>query len=297
MEVIIDGKTYEYISNALTDEETKQSYLDLTKKTFGLDFIPWLSSGFYSNSFIPHTLYDAGNAVASVGVALSDFKWQNTLVKSAQISTVMTAPNYRGMGLSKWLMDLVIRKWEDKCDMVYLYANDSVPNFYPKFGFSKVSEYVCSMPITKGIGKYRKLDLSLPDDMNLLIEKYKFFNNPFSAVTMQNNLSHMMFHCITFLYDCIYYIEQYDAVVIAECDDESIFCYDIFTNSSAALLDIIRSIANEKTRIVNFGFPPLKVNDCQCEKSQEHNTTVFVLQSTLNIFDLDKIALPHLSRA
>lgn len=271
MECVIAGKTFQYVPNALYDEKRRNQYFSLVKKVFDLNFSLWYASGFCGDSFIPYTLYDGDIAVASVGIAIGNFKWQNSLLKLAQISTVMTEPNYRGMNLSKWLMELVLRELKDKSDLIYLYANDSVLEFYPKFGFDKVSEYAYSMPITRGTATYRKLDLAVPKDVNLLVEKYKLFNNPFSALTMENHLSQMMFHCMTFLRDNIYYVERFDAVVIAEHDDEAIFCYDIFTNSNSSIIDILSSLTNEKTSVVDLGFMPIFTDDCKCVKHTDRS--------------------------
>lgn len=52
----------------------------------------------------------------------------------------MTHPNYRGQGLAKNLLNHVIAKYEDQYDFLYLFANDTVLDFYPKFGFERIEE-------------------------------------------------------------------------------------------------------------------------------------------------------------
>ena len=54
-----------------------------------------------------------------------------------QLGTIMTDKNYRNQGLSKYLMNIVLKEFSEKNDEVYLFANDSVLYFYPKFGFQK----------------------------------------------------------------------------------------------------------------------------------------------------------------
>ena len=61
-----------------------------------------------------------------------------------QIGTVMTDEEYRNQGLSRFLMEKVLSEWENKCDCIYLFANDTVLDFNPKFGFERVYEYQCS---------------------------------------------------------------------------------------------------------------------------------------------------------
>ena len=297
MKCLIDGKSFRYVENAIKSSDDRASYFDLAKKVFRLDFAPWYESGFCGDNFIPYTLYDGEIAVASVGVAVSDFKWQNRIKRYAQISTVMTDPEYRGMRLSTWLMELALKEWEEKSDLVYLYANDSVLDYYTRFGFEKVEGYTYKFPIFRQSGQFRKLNLSNPGDTLLLTSKYASFNNPYSVVTMENNLSLLMFHCITFLRDNIYYVEQFDAVVIAEYERDTIFVYDIYTNATCGMGDILGVLAAENMKTAVLGFTPNIANNCVCEKSEEKNTTIFTLKAKDNIFLTHQITLPFLSRA
>jgi hypothetical protein len=38
-------------------------------------------------------------------------------------------------------LEKVLGEWRRKYDLIYLFANDSVLDYYPKFGFSRVEEY------------------------------------------------------------------------------------------------------------------------------------------------------------
>lgn len=79
--------------------------------------------------------------MANVSVNIIDIEIQEQVKRYIQIGTVMTDCNYRNKGLSRKLMDKILQDWKDKCDAIYLYANDSVLDFYPKFGFIKAMEY------------------------------------------------------------------------------------------------------------------------------------------------------------
>lgn len=297
MHLTVDGKDYRFVRNAMTDSKWREQYCTLAKTVFGLDFSPWYNSGYYDGSFVPYTLYDGHTAAASVGVVPSNFNWNNSKKIYAQISTVMTHPDYRGRGLSDALLKLVLAEWESKCDMIYLYANDSVTRFYPRYGFVEAKEHLYSKPIAKREGQYRKLDLQNPTDAALLTEKYMAVGNPFSALQMDRNLSHLMFHCVTFLQDSIYYVEAYDAVVIAEYEDDHIFCYDIFTDKKCETDEILGILATGSTVSAQFGFTPKETKGFSVEESAECDTTVFVYKMTDSLFHTHKVTFPFLSRA
>ncbi|MCL2400152.1 MAG: GNAT family N-acetyltransferase [Defluviitaleaceae bacterium] len=299
MEVSINGQTFNFVSNtinAIKDDKLRNSYFNLTYKVFGLDFIPWYKSGYSGNNFIPHTLFLDDVAISSVGVAINNFKWHNNSKKYIQISTVATDPDYRQQGLSKWLMELVLEELHKKCDCIYLYANDSVINFYPKFGFIPAHEYRYSMPVTKRSGDFRKIDLSIKKDVDLLIEKH-IESNPFALLAIDKNIGSMMFHCINFLSDNIYYVEKYDAVVIAEQENSDIFCYDVYTKNHCDLGDILGIIASEGIHTATLGFTPSSETGYTIEKAIEKDSTFFVLDGKENILADNKVTFPFLSRA
>jgi GNAT superfamily N-acetyltransferase len=295
MEVSINGKNYNFISNAIKDEKLRSSYFKLIHKVFGLNFLPWYQSGYSGNDFIPYTLFLDDVAVSTVGIALNHFKWHNHSKKYVQISTVATDFNYRQQGLNKWLMAKVLEEWYNKCDCIYLYANDSVVDFYPKFGFIPTYEYRYSMPITKQNGVFRKMDLSIQKDIDLLIKKH-IESNPFSLLTMDRGIELMMFHCINFLSDNIYYVEKYDAIVIAEQENGDMFCYDVYTNNFCNLDDILGIIASEGNCTATLGFTPNGVG-YTIKKANEEDTTFFVMNGKENILADNKVTFPFLSRA
>ena len=296
MRVTVNGKEYSFISNAIDETKYRESYFNLVDRVFGLDFKPWYLSGFCKGSFIPYTLFEGDAAVSTVGVVINDFTWHEGSRKYIQISTVATDPDHRCFGLSKWLTETVLNEWQSKCDCIYLYANDSVLDFYPKFGFIPVEEYLYYIPIKKTVGECRKIDLSVQNDVDILINAYNK-SNPFSLFKLLSGLDLMMFHCITFLRDHIYYIEEYDAVVIARLESNELFCYDIFTDKQCSIRDILGIIASDDTTEATLGFTPSDEAGYAVDKADEDDTTVFVMSRTENIFLDSKITLPFLSRA
>lgn len=292
----IGGQNYCLISNPIKDIKTRKEYFALARNVFGLDFSIWYNSGFCGEKFIPYTLFAQDKAVASAGVFVSDIEWDGKLRRFAQLSTVMTEPVYRGKGLNRWLIELAIREWGDKCECVYLYANDSVVDYYPKFGFEKSAEYRYKKEINKTPGIFRRLNLKSKEDIDLLLQKYSS-SNPYASITMKNNSQLLMFHCLTFLSNNIYYIEQYDAVVIAEYKDDTILCYDIYTDSSHQMEDILGVLVKGDKQKIVLGFTPKSKSGFSCEEIREKDYHVFVLKDNEKIFKNNKISLPLLSHA
>lgn len=207
----------------------------------------------------------------------------------------MTLPEYRNKGLNRYLMERVLNDWVDKCDAVYLLSNDSVVDFYPKFGFEEYKEFQYSKPVFKIPGTYRKLDIEDPEDWNLIIKSY-IRGNPFSELKV-DNLSQFVFHCIQFRMNDIYYIEQYDAVAVVKHDKNMLNCYDVLADSNLWLDNILGILANKNTDHACLGFTPELKAGYIIGESQEEDNHLFVLKGKENIFKDNRVMFPMLSRA
>lgn len=178
-----NGTGYIYNANIRDNEQIRRSFNELAQKTFELSFEQWYQNEYWGDSYIPHVLLDNGRVIANASVNIINTVWQNKSRCYIQLGTVMTDPEYRNKGLASFLLNTIIAEWEAKCDAIYLFANDSVLDFYPKFGFVAANEYQSEMTIKKLPGAVRKLDMSAVQDRELLLSKYAQ-SNPFSALPM-----------------------------------------------------------------------------------------------------------------
>lgn len=294
MPILIKGKEYTFCSDIRDNEQIRHSYTKLALGTFGIDFEQWHQKGYWGGSYIPYVLLDGDRVVSGVAVNIMDVQLDGTTRRYVQLGTVMTDPNYRGKGLNRWLMERVIGEWKEKCDCIFLFGNDTVTNFYPRFGFVKAQEYQVTKPIRNREGSFRKLDMSSTEDKALLLAKYSL-SNPFSRLEIVNNVGLLMFYCTLFMKENIYYIEKFDAVVIAESDGDRLCCYDVFSDGSANLDDILGVLAGENTKAAVFEFTPKDSGDCDTKELHKEDTTLFLLGGMENPFLGDKLMFPELS--
>lgn len=296
MKYDVNGNEYEFTKSVREDQKVRKSFNLLAQNTFGINFEPWYQNGYWRNDYIPYVLLNGDKVVSNVSVNIINTRWENQTKHYVQLGTIMTDKEFRGNGLSRWLIDKVLMDWKDKSDAVYLFANDSVLNFYPKFGFEKALEYQYHKIINKKDGIVRKLDMSVSNDRKLLLDTYKF-SNPFSALPMENNDGLLMFYCSQFMRDNIYYIERYEAVIVAEYQDENLVCYDIFCEDKCTIDDVLCTMAQYDNKIVTLGFTPKINNYFKIMKRQEDDTTLFFLTEKENLFRKNELMFPLLSHA
>ena len=294
----IQGKKYNYISDYKDNRKLRTSFNNLAQKTFGIDFEEWYKDGYWGDGYITYSLVYDDTIVSNVSVSIMDFLILGEKKRYIQIGTVMTDSGYRGRGLCRALMERVLKEWEDKCDLIYLFANDSVLEFYPKFGFGPADEYQCSMNVTK---KHKsnniiKMDVSNKEHRELL---YNIISNTtsFSKISMIDNASLVMFYCTSFMKDSIYYIENYNTIFIANFDGSKLYLQDVFSAKEIKLNIVIDEIITNEIKEVILGFTPNE-NLCYEEKLfKDEDTTLFIKVGKDNVFKENKLMFPILSHA
>lgn len=296
--LLIDGKEYVYKSNYKEDVTLRNSFNSLTEKTYGFNFKQWYEDGYWGEKYIPYSLLDGDKVVSNVSVNIMDFFILGEKKKYVQIGTVMTDEEYRGQGLCRVLIELVLKEWEDKCDLIYLFANDSVLDFYPKFGFEVCDEYQYSLNKTKDdkSEKIRKMSIDNDSDREII---YNMACNtiPLSKVSMKNNTSLIMFYCAYFMKDNIYYLEDYDTVVICEFNEDILYLQEVLSRKEVKLDNIINATMNEKTKKVVLGFTPKDISSYEKTLVNEEDTTLFIKIGKDNPFKTGDLMFPVLSHA
>jgi len=172
-EHLIDGSCFTFVADYKDEAVIRAGLNRLTRQTYGFDFESWYQDGYWGNSYIPYSLLDGDTLAANVSVSDLEFDYGGEKRRYDQIGTVMTDPVYRNRGLCRFLIERVLDKWEGQSDLIYLFANDRVRDFYPKFAFRCAIEYRFSKPVgrMKQPGQAKHLDLSLDKNRQFVYEK------------------------------------------------------------------------------------------------------------------------------
>lgn len=275
----------------------RDSFFQLARQVFELSFEPWYRQGFWTQRYIPYCLVDPEKnwVLANASVNRIMTQWQGQRLQFIQIGTVMTRPEYRGLGYSRNLLEEILRDWGSS-DCVYLYANDSVLDFYPKFGFHRAQEFTFRTQVTPIPGDFTRLDMDAPGARELLRQCYEH-SNPYSELPMLDNWGLLMFYCAEFLKDCVYYSARRRAVCIAQRQGDTLHCYDCFGQPDCTLLTLLGELAPDGISCAQLGFTPRDASPFTCLPADEEDTTLFVYGQAPSIFETHPVQMPVLSHA
>lgn len=298
MKQTLPNKDYTFLSGYQNQQKYRHAFNILVNKIFGISFEDWYRSGYWNEKYIPYTLFDRDKAVANVSVNIMDYNVFGEKRRYIQIGTVLTDEEYRHKNLSRYLMEKVLDEWKGKCDLIYLYANKTVLNMYPKFGFQKVKEYEYFKPINKNIScntELHNLDMDIQSNREMVYD-YAKHSTAFSKLYMHENADLVMFSCLSFLKDCVYYIKSLDAIAIAMYEKNQLRILDIFGKTDVELDLIIDTLLNPNIDQVILGFTPQNSDSYQAREISGDDT-LFIQQDKTNLFNDNKIMFPILSHA
>jgi len=181
--------------------------------------------------------------------------------------------------------------------LIYLFANDTVLDFYPKFGFKRVEQYQYSKEIKLGNARdvAVKLDMSNPKNEELVRNTINK-SISISPLSMIDNTSLVMFYCISFLADNIYYLKDFHAVAIADFDRDTLYLKDIFCETATELDDVIFALSDKNISQVVLEFTP-EDKTSFVEKVLIPDDVLFILDDKNNVFENQKWMFPVLSHA
>lgn len=261
--ITINQKDYKLVIGEGRDDHFRKSFNALTRRTFGFDFEQWYQGGYWKNQYIPYSLMDDDKVVSNVSVNIMKMEILGTTHPLIQLGTVMTDPAYQKQGLLRVLLERVLEQWQNKCDFIYLFANDSVLDFYPKFGFCSLNQYQCSKEINRSrpdeyiteLNCVKKLNMDAQKDRALVYKKAASAAAT-ALVSMLGNAELILFYGTLFMKDNVYYIPEQDAVVIAACEADTLELFGVFADREIPLDTILGYLNHASVKQVKLHFTP-----------------------------------------
>ncbi|MBC1999958.1 GNAT family N-acetyltransferase [Listeria marthii] len=252
---------YEMISDYKDNKLYRDSFNRLAESTFDINFEEWFNKGFWNDKYVCYSYIDDKEIIANVSINKMSLIYQGEDYTALQIGTVMTHPDYRGQGLAKKLLGHVIAKYEEQYDFLYLFANDSVLDFYPKFGFERVEESSFTVDASSLKRKTAQLKKLNPDNNTdfQLISRIVSEKTPLSNILdVKESEDLLMFYVLIALKNELYYIEEIDTIVLMEQEDADLYVLDILSTKKLDVVEVLSYLPAKKIETIHLLFTPEK---------------------------------------
>ncbi len=306
MEVInytINGNSYTFIKDGYADVSYAESLDKLSDEIFAINFKAFRDKGYMGDNCHFYSLLKDGEVVSHVTVTIQQVLFNDQTYVAAQLGTIMTAPKYRKQGLSSWLIEKAIGDWDEQCDILFLYANDTVLDFYPKFGFKTATEFQTVAQVDKlsnlPQAMCRKLDLKVPED-------YELFKNIATNANPNYQLSFVEYNRLLFFYcDCleafshhIFYFEHLNTLALAEYDDDVLIIAEVVSTEPVIPIEaIVGTFLTDAVTRVELRFNPKeKIEGWNKELFHEDDSTLMIRSNkAISLFEENKLIISPLS--
>ena len=276
------------------DRGLRDSFNRLAEQTFGLNFEGWYQNGFWGECYDPHSIVLDGRVVANVSVNRTDFVVDGRKYRLLQLGTVMTDPDYRGRGLSRAIMEFIGKEYAD-VDGWYLFGNDGVVDFYPRFGFRPGRETAYRKTVNRsGESSAEQVVMDGPESWARLaaaMERSTFRE----GCAMVGNPGLIFFYVSQFMQEAVYHIPHLNAWVIAEPGDGVLTLHNIFADSTVTIDDVAAAFGT--VREIRLGFAPADPEGWEISALQEEDCHFFVRGAFFEEFEGRKLRIPSLTHA
>ena len=276
---------FELIYNYKDDSKLRKSFNDLSREIFGIDFEEWYEKGFWEDRYECFSIKAGDRIVSNASVNKLDFIVDGERKRALQIGTVMTHENYRGKGLARKLMDFILERFQGEYDIIYLFANRSVVNFYPKFGFTRVKQgQLFSTEKIQGNNRYnfRKLNMDDPEDISILRRIAESSVTNSSSFHIEGGHEILYWYCLNVFRDNIWYDEEEDLIVIYTLYNNNLNIHDMIMTKKKNYREIIGSIVKEDIGEIVFDFSLETENLEVRERTVEDDEDVLFVRGDLD---------------
>lgn len=296
--ILVNDKTYNLYIEYQTDEKKRFEFNDMTEKEWGFDFENFYQSGYWKNNCCIYSIFYKEEIVSHTTVTLFEVIVASEKKVWAQIGTVMTKKHFRKQGLSRYLMQRIQQDFNDKIEGMFLFANNSVLDFYPKFGLIPVNEFQAGKKIHYKQSSFHVKQLEMDHENNRkLLETYIEHARPNSFFNLKN-LDLTFFYCYAYpdfgFKNAVFHIEALDTIAIAQIEENVLHLLYVFKLRNVDMNDIIHALSNPEITEVVYGFTP-QDNDVTFTPYKEEDLTLFVSKELESLFKKHQLMIPLLA--
>jgi len=234
------------------DPVYEQMFDDLIQEVFGFSFAPWFARELWDERYESYSIIQDGRMLSNVCIFKDDMLLYGQTIRAHQFGAVATRKSERGKGLSRLLMEHVLSLYPEV--PTFLYANPSVIDFYPRFGFRQAYTYRPRVAVSIN----NQPDLAVKYDVDDNIVRQSLYGKRIHSEVADSlrAQSIQIFHLLMDYPDGIYFLPGSEAVVIAEQKGHNLFIADVITKKPITFDELKMELPFTGVKRVEFGFCP-----------------------------------------
>jgi predicted N-acetyltransferase YhbS len=202
------------------DHRWHEAFIDYVPKVFPrASFRRWYELGGWDEDYVAFSMADGADIVANASVQRMNIVLRGEWITGWQLGAVGVVPQWRGHGLQRQIMQRLLGSIDEQ-DIVFLFANDTVLDFYPLFGFKRAVEsvFAAEYDVKPASEPLRALSIDRAEDLALLARVAATAAPTTREFGARNYGGVLLWYWANFYDGCFYYCEAEDAIIVAELD-------------------------------------------------------------------------------
>jgi predicted N-acetyltransferase YhbS len=240
------------------DHQWHGAFIDYVPKVFPrASFRRWYGLGGWDEDYVAFSIADGADIVANASLQRMNIVLRGEWITGWQLGAVGVVPQWRGRGLQRQIMQGLLGSIDEK-DIVFLFANDTVLDFYPLFGFKRAVEsvFAAEYDVKPASEPLRALSIDRAEDLALLARVAAAAAPTTREFGARNYGGVLLWYWANFYDGCFYYCEAEDAIIVAELDGATLRICDVLARTPFDLRAYLPRVAKSAAQRVEFGFTP-----------------------------------------
>jgi predicted N-acetyltransferase YhbS len=242
------------------DTDWHEAFLDFVPRVFPrITFRGWYEHGGWDERYVVFALADGERLVASASLMRMQVVLRDQPLAGWQLGAVGTLAEHRGQGLQNRVLPRLLEHAGAE-DLVFLFANHQVLDFYPRFGFERVREWLfrAECRVAPEGPALRALDLASPEDRALLrriAAKAEPVTTLFGARDYGTTI---LWYWSNFYGRGLRHAPDHDAILVVDQSDELLRIYDVLTATPLDVAAYLPRLITTPITELEFGFTPTR---------------------------------------
>jgi predicted N-acetyltransferase YhbS len=243
----------------------------------GVSFRRWCELGGWSEDYRAFALFEGADIVANASVQRMSLVLEGRELTGWQLGAVGVVPERRGSGLQRDLLGRVLGMIPQQ-ELVFLFANEEVLDFYPKFGFKPIQEHFFSANLEFQPAGQRlvPLDFERADHRELLARVAEEAIPVTLRFGARRYAPVLLWYWANFYRRQFYYSQDPETILIGKQEGDLLRLVDIVSASPVDVAALLPRLIEAPTRQIEFGFTPERVWPGAAVSSVSRESPLFV---------------------
>lgn len=223
----------------------------------GVDFRRWGALGGWTADYDVLALLEADRIVGTIGRTQMPLIVDGRERVALQLGAVATCADHRGRGVARMLMEEVLVEADRRAMPVFLFANPSVLDFYPRFGFRRVvqSRFGAEATIVPAAGRAQRFRI---DDLG---ERRRLAELCARAAPTGGGFDTRSYYSVLLWHLCnrpltAHWLEPEEAFAVTALEGDRLVLHDIVAARAFDLAAALPALVPRAVESVEFGFEP-----------------------------------------